>query len=66
MPVVAVSYDSVTANYSKEHTDYAYALVEGQLKKSEDVEIEWWRVLQGYKHIGTQCECAFSEYAIYR
>lgn len=40
MPVVAASEDSVPANYRKELTDYAYALVEGQLKRSEEVDIE--------------------------
>ena len=35
VPVVAASDDSVAADYRKELTDYAYALVEGQLKKSQ-------------------------------
>ena len=66
VPVVVAFDDSVAADYRKELTDYAYALVAGQLKKSEEVEIESHDEGR-YKVINTSltfteshCECAFN------
>ncbi|KAH3822826.1 hypothetical protein DPMN_124617 [Dreissena polymorpha] len=40
VPIVAHSDDSVAADYRKELSEYAYSLVEKQMKKTEEVELE--------------------------
>ena len=66
VPIVSITDDSVAKDYRKELTDFAYTLVEGQLKQCEEVKIDSdddgrYKIKDTSVRVTeNKCECAFS------